>query len=339
MALPLHEIFSARKYLETYYPIDFNRVDFFSAVQKVREEMQKPEKIFDLRKFSDEINLTSEVIENAAIFYFLQTVSCRLLEIFPCGDAVLLDVGGGPTLYQHIPLSLNVAAIIHTDFLLENREEMYKYLVADDGAYIWKNYYLVVQKMLRENKQYQSLLGTQIKSEKSDVSEHAKLIQKILFSPDVEAFEKHLRSIIVKDVISCDVFAPAFEEEGSNSLKHALQSVTREGSPDIISAHFLVESATESYEMWERGVLHLVEKLSPGGCFVMTAIRNASWYRVGTERVPAVSVNEQSVKKFLEEHGIVVEDVQVLIGSNKESHGYDGMIFVFGRKIITEDEK
>lgn len=301
--------------------------------------MRKTEKIFDLRRLSDEIRLSSEAIENAAIFYFLQTVSYRLLEIFPSGDATLLDVGGGPTIYQHIPLSLNVSAIIHTDFLPENREEVHKYLLADDDAYIWKGYYAAVQEILRTDERYQSLLDAQIKSGRSDVRKHAELVQKIIFSPDVGAFEKHLRNIMVKTILPCDVFSPALEENGSNSLKHALRSVTREGFPDIISAHFLVESATESYETWKQGVLHLLERLSPGGYLIMTAIRNASWYRVGTNKVPAVSVDECDVRKFLEEHDIVVEDMQVLIGSNKENHGYDGMIFVFGRKVIIKKEK
>ena len=332
MSLLLHEIFSAREYLKTYYPSDFNQKDFLFAIQRVGEEMQKPERVFDIGELSQKIALPSEAIENAAIFYFLQTVARRLLAIFPRGDATLLDVGGGPTIYQHIPLCLNVAHIIHADFLLENQEEVRRYLAGDASSYFWKNYYLAVQKILREDEQYQSLLSTQMEYEENNIREHARSLREILFSGNESMFEARLKCVIGENVISCDVFSPTLEARGESALIQALRRTTAQGIPNIISAHFLVESATEGYKQWEQGVVHLIERLSLGGCFIMTAIRNASWYKVGTRRVPAVSINEQILKKFLEEHGIVVEDIQVLVGSDKKSHGYDGMVFVFGRK-------
>lgn len=332
MTPPLHEIFSARDYLQTYYPRDFDQEAFFSAIQLVHQKMLGAGKILDARELSSEGLLSSEVVENAVIFCFLERVASRLLEIFPRGDAMLLDVGGGPTLYQHIPLCLNVATIVHGDFLPENQREVLMYLDHDSRAYSWKNYFSMVQKMLRENEQYQSLLDVQGLSNDDTIKDHAECLKEILFSNGTEAFEGRLRQALKRNVISCDVFSPDLERDGQSLLAQILENTTRRGFPDIISAHFLVESATGDYEQWEKGVAHLVDLLPKGGCFIMTAIRNASWYRVGVEKVPAVSVNEQMIEKFLEEHGIVVEDMWVLLGSDKENHGYDGMVFVFARK-------
>lgn len=332
MTPPLHEIFLARDYLQTYYPSDFDQEAFFSAVQLVRQKMLGTGKTLDAQELSSGGLLPSEVVENAVIFCFLEMVASRLLEIFPRGDAVLLDVGGGPTLYQHIPLCLNVDTIIHGDFLPENQREALMYLDRDSQAYSWKNYFSMVQKMLRENEQYQSWLDAQVFSNDNAIKNRAERLKGILFSNDTGIFEERLRQVLKRNVISCDVFSPNLERDGQSLLARALEKTTHRGFPDIISSHFLVESATGDYEQWKKGVAHLVDFLPQGGCFIMTAIRNASWYKVGTERVPAVPIDEQIIEKFLTEHGIVVEDTWVLLGSDKENHGYDGMVFVFARK-------
>lgn len=329
----LSEVFSAREYLKTYYPIDFDQEQLLSVIDSVEKGMVAHGGVLDTETLSLETGLSDEEIENAAIFNFLRKVSTRLLQTFPRGEAVLLDVGGGPTIYQHIPLCLNVSAIVHAEFREENRVEVQKYLDHDEETYLWGGYFSVVRRMLCEDQSYQEALDAQGKSSDVSIRECADRIRKILFSPDNEALDRRLVEVLRRHVVSCDVFSPSLELDGSKSLSSTLGEVTKDGLPDVVSAHFLIESATDNLAQWERGVLHLIEKLRPGGYFIMTAIRNASWYRVGSKKVAAVSVNEQRIKKFLEEHGIVIEDMQVLQGSDQDDHGYDGMVFVFGRKI------
>lgn len=332
---PSPDFFSAREYLKTYYPSDFDRERLLSVIDSVEKEMVASDGVFDIHSLPAEMRLSDEEIENAAIFHFLRKVSGRLLRAFPRGEAVLLDIGGGPTIYQHIPLCLNVSAIVHAEFSAGNRAEVQKYLDQDPGAYSWENYFSVVRQMLQEDVSYQEILDVQRKDDDASVREHAEQIRMALFSPDNAVLDRHLIQTLSNRIVSCDVFSSSLELGESRELAETLREITKDGLPDIISAHFLIESATDNPELWERGVLHLIRKLRPGGYFIMTAIRNATWYRVGSEKVSAVSVNEQKIRKFLEEHDIVVEDMQVLQGSDQDDHGYDGMVFVFGRKIYS----
>lgn len=335
MPKPLHKIFSAREYLKTYYPNDFNEKEFLYVIKVVSERMQQKEKILDVSILSQKTGLADEIVENAAIFNFLRSVSRRLLMAFPDGKATLLDVGAGPTLYQHIPLCLSVSSIIHGEFLSENREEVFTYLSGKDSAYSWDIYFSVMQVMLREDRSYQNLLQSQEGDSNDAVREHAELVKGILLSKDSKTFKHHLNAVVAKNVVLCDVFSDSLEVDSDKSFPAVLKENTRNGFPDIISSHFLVESATDSYERWEEGVTNLIQKLQPGGYFIMTVIRNASWYRVGSKKVPAVAVNEGILKEFLQRHGIVIEDMQVLIGSNQKDNGYDGMVFIFGKKIAS----
>ena len=331
---PSLEFFSARKYLETYYPSDFDRGRLLSAIDSVEKEMAVSDGVFDIRSLLAETRLSDEEVENAAIFNFLRKVSCRLLRAFPRGEAVLLDIGGGPTIYQHIPLCLNVSAIVHAEFSEGNRAEVRRYLDRDAQAYSWENYFSVIRQVLREDESYQEILDAQMMMD-SDISvrEHAKQIRKALFSPDNKILSHRLAQMLSNRIVPCDVFSSSLELDGGKELSGSLRGITEDGLPDIVSAHFLIESATDNLGQWERGVLHLITKLRPRGYFIMTAIRNATWYRVGSEKVAAVPVDEQKIRKFLEEHDIVIEDMQVLRGSDQDDHGYDGMVFVFGRKI------
>lgn len=328
----LQEAFSARQYLETYYPSSFNEKKFFTALLFIQKSMSQGG-VLEVGSLSKKIGLPSEIVENAAILNFLREVSERLLRAYPNGRATLLDIGGGPTLYQHIPLCLNVSSIIHGEFLSENRAEVLAYLDGVAGAYPWEQYFTLVKKMLSKDSVYQELLASKEYTEVGDHCEFVKNIRNILEAPKSKLFEAHLKKVLARNVVTCDVFSPTLEPSGMNNLTHLLGRYTKEGLPDIISAHFLVESATDNFEKWQQGLTHLLQYIPKGGYFLMTAIRHASWYLVGDKKIGAVSVDEESIKKFLEEHSIVIECMQVLIGSDQEHHGYDGMVFILGKKL------
>lgn len=326
------DVFSARQYLETYYPTSFDQEKFFLALQQVKESMDR-DSMVDVKKLSQDMNFATEEGENAAIFHFLQEVATRLCSVFPDGEAVLLDVGGGPTIYQHIPLSLHVTSIIHGEYLSENRKEVLAYLEKEESSYTWGAYFSVVKKMLRESMQYQQKLQALRSSQEESVKKHAERVQNILESEGTELFEERVRNILKKNVVPCDVFSPSLSSPSDQELSQLLEEQTASGLAQIVSAHFLVESATDSLEKWKQGVENLMKKIAPQGFLVMTAIRHASWYRVGSERAPAVSVDEHGIQTFLEAHGMVIECIQVVTGSDQEHHGYDGMVFVLARKI------
>ncbi len=328
----LQEVFSPREYLATYYPSNLDVESFLSAIKAVREEMTSYGEVALVKEIIKTTHLSYEVVENAAIFNFLRDVSLDLLKDFPGGQAVLLDVGGGPTLYQHIPLCLNVASIIHGEFLSENRNEVLAYLSGKAGAYSWDAYFSITRELLMKDYPYQYQLRCNLERSETAIRNHSKKIKEVLFSKNNHLFEVLLKRVMKKNVFFCDVFSPSLSAFGDVFLLDFLKKNTEYGLPDIVSAYFLVESATDNRSDWRRGMGHLLGMLKPGGFFIMTAIRHAEWYRVGSEKVAAVPVDERVIGEFLQQHGIIVKKMQVLVGSNTMKHGYDGMVFIFGQK-------
>ncbi len=334
MSSALDLVFSAQEYLRTYYPNDVDQEQFFGAINAVEAQFDRSQGHLDVGPLVAKTGLPHEMIENAALVAFFTTVARHFLRDFPRGDAVILDVGGGPTIYQHIAFCLNASVIIHSDYLAANRTEVVNYLTDTKEAYLWETYIATIRQVLQGDRDYAALLDQEKASIDESIRTHAEEIEHILSDESRGLLEKKLKASIEKEVVFGDVFSDHFLNGPKNELRAILDRVTDHDLPDVVSAYFLVESATHSQETWEKGMRNLIEATAPGGYLVVTAIRHASWYRVGEKRVRATPVDEHSIGEFLREHGIVVEELRVLTGSNQASHGYDGMVFVLGRKIL-----
>jgi hypothetical protein len=335
MSPALDEVFSAQEYLRTYYPNDVDQEQFLGAINAVEAEFDRSQGYFDVGPLVAKTGLPHEMIENAALVAFFATVARHFLGAFPRGDAVILDVGGGPTIYQHIAFCLNASVIIHSDYLAANRTEVVNYLTNTKEAYLWETYITTIRRVLQGDRDYAALLGQEKASIDESIRTHAEEIEHILSDESSGLLEKKLKASVEKEVVYGDVFSDHFLSGPKNELRAILDRVTDHDFPDIVSAYFLVESATHDPQNWEKGMCNLIDGVVPGGYLVLTAIRHASWYRVGEKRVRTTPVDEYSIGKFLREHGIVVEELRVLTGSNQASHGYDGMVFVLGRKKLS----
>jgi hypothetical protein len=76
--------------------------------------------------------------ETKAVIDFLVR-SCRPL-LRNLDEPVLLELGGGPTIYQLLPLASEVAQIHFTDFLASNLREVRRWTHKSRNAFDWKPY-------------------------------------------------------------------------------------------------------------------------------------------------------------------------------------------------------
>jgi hypothetical protein len=257
------------------------------------------------------------------------------LQEFPDGQAVVLDIGGGPTIYQYLSLSLVVGAIIHAEYLLENRKEIAAFVTNDESAYSWQSYFYAVKDLLNQDKEFQEQLTFLVSHRNEKVKAHALEIQRILSAQtEVSEFETALKRKVAQRLVPCDVFQSNLEADERNLIQYSLLECGKiTGHPDIIMSCFVVESATAHEETWRQGIKNLADALEVGGYLVMTAIRNANWYKVGDKRITAFSVNEDKIQQVFRQYGLRVKDLRVLVGSDNTEDGYDGMVLICAQKI------
>lgn len=281
-------------------------------IRTIQEIMKKESMDFGIKSL--------ESLENCCINDFmLRKAVPEILKDRPEDHLKILDIGGGPTIYQHIPLMGITDSITHSEYLKANRDEINNW---KDGKsnFNWKSFFAT----------YKSYLETHpdiSKNATQEVQDHFKEIT----SQEIEKTENQLREKI-KNVLYVDVFRENLgmveDDESFDLIK-----IGKEGSIGLITSNFCIESATDNHEFWERGIANVTAKVPKDGFLLMTAIRNASWYKVGDEQMPAVPVNAESLSVELKKQGFEIKIVSEIIGSEKEVVGYDGMVFVLAKRI------
>jgi hypothetical protein len=337
MAQSSFKKFSPRDYLETYYPSDIDPGAFVKAITEVslRYDDTTESRLLDIGALAKKTGLSTEIIENAALFDFFRDISKNFLKEFPDGKAVVLDVGGGPTIYQYLSISLTVEAIIHAEYLLENRREIAAFVTNDESAYSWEPYFYAVKNLLAQDEDFQTQLSTLALNEDSKVRDNALEIQRILNDQtEIRDFEVALKRKVAQRLVPCDVFQGSLEADARKLIEYNLLEcgkITKH--PDVIMSCFVVESATASEETWRQGIKNLADALDIGGYLIMTAIRNADWYKVGEEKIAAFAVNEEKLQQVFREYDLKIKDLRVLVGSDGAEDGYDGMVLICAQKI------
>lgn len=299
--------FGAAEYIQTYYPSAFNVDDVYHVLTLVHAHFAR-RKSLSVRTFAARYHVSDELIENVAIFDF-QRVLVRLLAAqFPKGNATVLDVGGGPTIYQHIALSIWARSITHAEFLERNRESVHAWVQGMNGAHDWDGYISLVQRMLRNDTKVRSALRKNPQ------------LRALLDAETPHLLREHIRSRLNGNIVACDVFKPHL------LLPRRLY--------DVVTTNFVIESATGSRERWLYGMQNAIARVRPGGFFVHTAIRNSQWYAVGDQTLPATAVTEKDIRAVCRHHGLTIEELRVLRDSDYAHVGYDGMVFLIARRTM-----
>ena len=120
-------------------------------------------------------------------------------------------------------------------------------------------------------------------SENPKIQERAGLIKKMIKHSDIDDFKHLVRTRIGDKVVHGNMFEKNLGIEGIN------------GKFDVISSNFVAESASETLEQWEQSMQNMMAHIKKGGYFVQTAIKNASWYEVGKEKLPAFGVYPEQI--------------------------------------------
>jgi hypothetical protein len=328
MPEPTNQARLGREYLETYYPSQFSEESFGAVAASIIQYFDAGQEKLDVAELSSRYGLGPEVVENASILYHLSSVAEHIARVANGRRISVLDIGGGPTLYQHIPMALISDVIIHAEPLEENRREVSDYLAQNDGAYDWSAYIRACGIFLAKNHERFPGLSRRLAEVSDALPREGDLTLE-------DAWRLLIAERIAGRVVPCDVFQPDLEWAGGTALRDTLQTAGMSAEAILVESNFLLESATDSTEQWARGLDGLASRVAPGGFLSMMAIRNARWYRSGEERIPAVPVDELFLRQELERRAFTVDQVRVLVGSDSRSFGYDGMVFLLANKNVS----
>ncbi len=324
--------FDPVSYLKEFYP-DLNPGSALQIMQIIEDNENKEETktTTDIRiireLFSNESTdlgeKSLESLENCCILDFmLRKAVPEILKDRPEDHLKILDIGGGPTIYQHIPLMGIADKITHSEYLSGNREEIKRWKEGT-SSFDWKSFFSTYQLYLKSHPDIAGNANEEVQNRfKEMVSEET----------SVSKLEDELRRKINDDILPCDV---SREDLGMGNIEQAydLINIGREGSAELITSNFCIESIKDSQEFWQSGIENVTSKVPKDGFFLMTAIRNATWYKVGEETMPAYPVNAENIRVELEKQGFEIKIMSELVGSEKEVIGYDGMVFVLAKRI------
>ena len=223
---------------------------------------------------------------------FLEGTCAPLIHaVFGEGKASVLELGGGPTLYQLMNIARAVKEIHFTDYVEDNLAEVRLWKSGSRSAFDWTSF-------LRA--------ALMLEKDSAEVSKK-----------EAAALAKELRRKI-KSVKTCDIF------------KKDLGVARR--PYDIISTHFVAESATSSKAHWEAALKNIHRKLAKNGLLFMSALRGAKGsYKVLEQKFPAVKLYESDMEKGLKKAGFKVIRISSIRTEDK-SNNYDGFMFVVAQK-------
>ena len=98
-------------------------------------------------------------------------------------------------------------------------------------------------------------------------------------------------------------------------------------------SNFCAESATSDRGEWQVFVTNITSLVKPGGSLVLSALKGATRYTVGSVSFPAVYLTEDDVADVLEESGFVPKSIELRsVPADRASRDYQGLIFAVATK-------
>jgi len=142
------DTFDCLDYLNEFYPqLDLENFEKISEAIVNIESIEQTS-LIDINKLSEFITDEKLTInlENYAIYDFIfRKAIPQILKFKPDDHLSVLDVGGGPTVYQHFPLIGISDSIVHCEYLSDNRDEITKFITGE-SKFDWHTYSLMAQK-------------------------------------------------------------------------------------------------------------------------------------------------------------------------------------------------
>lgn len=198
-----------------------------------------------------------------------------------------IDVGAGPTVYQYISERNVVDRITVTDYNPSWLDVTKEWVERKPDAISWDSYFSNVL----------------TKEEGSEPT-----------SAEINSAKEELRSKI-HDIQTLDI------------LHKETWPAGLESSFEIGTMHYCAESITDNKTDFMTAMINFSSLIRPGGTAVMSFLKNAPFYEAEGKVLPAFPVNEEYVKRVLENLDFHSIDIEVVspdkrIGSDGEEGDY-----------------
>ena len=206
-------------------------------------------------------------------------------------DSLILEFGGGPTVYQLITAARKARSIHFSDYLEGNLQEVSMWRRCAEEAFDWS--FFIAEALTLEG------------------------LDNVTHN-DIDARERMMRRKINKFSL-CN----AFEKDplGPKYRNHY----------DLISTNFVVDSITTSKEIWEQLMKNVCSMLKRDGSLILTSLKEAEYYTVGNKKFPAVYLTECDLIAALKNLGfqnLFFRSVPAERHSRDVNYqGYNGMFF------------
>lgn len=228
--------------------------------------------------------------ENLALLRFLADTYRNI----PKGG-LLLDFGGGPTIYPLISAVTRVDEIHFSDYLEANLEEVRRWIAGDPTAFDWDAF---IRKALE--------LETATSCTDAEVARRASAIR-----------ERITR------LVRCDA-------SRTPPIEHSHQRY------DVLLTNFCAESVTSDWGEWQTYMANILSMLKPGGWLVISALKGATQYSVGSQSFPAVDISEGELIELLEQNGFPRKRIQLQsVPADRPTRDYTGLMLVVAEKAST----
>jgi len=102
----------------------------------------------------------------------------------------------------------------------------------------------------------------------------------------------------------------------------------------LVTAFYCADSITNNKDEWKKYMLNLFKLVEPSGWCITSALRNASFYRVGKEYYPSPNINENDYIKIFRENGFKIKTIRVSVHPIKmwTKEGFNAIIISIGQK-------
>ena len=201
----------------------------------------------------------------------------------------LIEVGGGPTVWQLISASRMVNDISFTDLSPSNLEIIREFIQPTPPGR-WIEYIKFVLKL--EGKE----------GSKTQVNGRADIIKEKIH---------HILQLDIKN------------------LRQIKKIKNQFGPFDIVSSTFCIDSITVSYGEWKDLLANLNSLLCPMGRIIMSLLgKSREGYQVGDHTFPAVFLDQGILIKALEKEGFIVEDLKQTRSEREHRRSYGSLISI-----------
>ncbi len=232
--------------------------------------------------------------ENDSLLRFFKDV----YEIIP-SEVMILEFGGGPTVYQLITGATKAKFIYFSDYLELNLNEVKKWKNNNNDAFDWSDY--IKRALEIEGVPYVA---------KRQIDERAELLrQKITHFIHCDAFQNDPLGKQYRDFF------------------------------DVVSVNFVPESISKNKQQWQQAMINICSLVKPGGVFIMTALKGANYWHNGNKKFAAAYIDENDVEDVLKDNGFKQETIKISVSpaetlneDGKGAQGFQGIIFVFAQK-------